>query len=643
MAGGNDDKGFFANAYGGLKDAVSNGADAVGTYAFDTYNEVEAGYRKNKEALKEWGNKTGDAIAKTAKKEAATLSGKANDFLEGGDIINNGEILYNKITGQEVPVNSPLGQEILKQKTPGEVTNSENSENLPNRDDEVKEASFNPIYTATGNSASYKREKTGKAAEIDVPGEVDVPWSAFNRWSMFSYKGGPFDPSNIDYNKPINAGPDFLTKRSNPSGTFIINAVKELNNKAYTYSYADFALAKYYGRISNNYMLTLRRFPMPVEDNIMNPAVIDSNGDVVNKSMPDMARAVTWMAPATGNELNQILKFDVSTAWEEVESQIQERSAAGGRGGQLGEAIGGSNLLSAIYGAANGMDALAINSAKNGYDPIKDTYPNHVFGPINVIKKVMIRQQGLDFNQGFELKFHYTMRQLEGVSPKIAFLDLMSNMLALTYNNGNFWGGSSRYVGGNGAFNKPFGNFSMLKSGNFAGFLGSIGGSLLKGAANIFDNIAGSGTGFLDRLQNNDIAKNLFGGSLMKKFGSPQGSEALNAFLTGDPTGQYHLTVGNPLNPIAVIGNLYCDNADFEFGGEMSYEGFPTELTVTVSLKPARPRDKADIERMFNGGKQRMYLVPEDGVDINANTNNSAYGNADTQTQADIYRKMTNG
>lgn len=625
---GDDNSGFFANA---------------GNFVKEGWNTLSGATSDAYEDTKEWGSRTGKKAANFAKKESQTINGKANDFIEGGDIVNNGEVLWNKITGQEVPVDSPLGKKILENMTPGEVSNTENSENLPNRDDELKEASFNPIYTATGDSASYKREKTGKAAEINVPGEKDVYWSAFNRWSMYSYKGGPFEGDNIDYNKPRFAGQDFDNKRSNPTGTYIINTTQELNNKAYTYSFADFALAKYYGRISNNYMLTLRRFPMPVEDNIMNPSVIDSKGDVVNKSMPDMARAVTWMAPSTGNELNQILKFDVSTAWEEVESQIQERGASGGRGGQLGEAIGGSNLLSAIYGAANGMDALAINSAKNGYDPIKDTYPNHVFGPINVIKKVMIRQQGLDFNQGFELKFHYSMRQLEGVSPKIAFLDLMSNMLALTYNNGNFWGGSSRYVGGNGAFNKPFGNFSMLKSGNFAGFLGSIGGSLLKGAANLFDNISGSGTGITDRLMNNDIAKNLFGGSLMKKFGTPQGSEALNAFLTGDPTGQYHLTVGNPLNPIAVIGNLYCDNADFEFGGEMSYEGFPTELTVTVSLKPARPRDKADIERMFNGGKQRMYLTPKDGVDINANTNNSAYGNADTQAQADIYRKMTNG
>jgi len=352
--------------------------------------------------------------------------------------------------------------------------------------------------------------------------------------------------------------------------------------------------------------------------------------------MPDVARAVTWMSESTGNKLDELLKFDVSTAWKKVESAIQERSG-GGEGGVLGGAIGGNFFASAAVGAANGMDAQGVANAKSGYDSTKGTYPNHVFGPINVIKEVMIREAGLNFTGDMELKFHYSLRQLEGVSPKIAFLDMLSNMLVLTYNNGNFWGGSSRYVGGSGKMSKPFGDFDKLKSGDFGGFLGSVVGDIAGAAGNMLNDIKENG------LTGSKLGSNLIGGGLMKLFGTPQGSEALNAFLTGDPTGQYHVTIGNPLNPIAVIGNLYCEKADFQFGGELSYEGFPTELTVKVSLKPARPRDKADIEKMFNGGKQRMYLTPENGVNTNNGTNTSAYGNADSPEQADIYRKMTGG
>lgn len=633
MAGNNEE-----SLWGQATNWLSGAADTAGEKASEA-----SGYLSGKAGeAKEWtSRKTNEALNSKA---AKFTEGQFNSFMEGGDIERRGDVLYNKITGQEIPTNSPLGKKIAETLPPGEKENPDNMNNAGGGvDKELEEASFDPIYTATGSSASYKKEKTGSSKEINVPGKEDVYWSAFNRWSLIDYQGGPLTSINKeDYNKPIGTSSDNQLNR-NPSATHIINTTNEFDNKAYKYSFADFALAEKYGKISNNYMLTLRRFPMPVEDNIINPNVLKPGGGIIQTALPDLARAVTWMGGDTGNNLEDILKFDVSTAWEEVESQLQTRSAAGGRGGQAGAAIGGSNLLSAIYGAANGMDAAGINAAKNGYDPITDTYPNHVFGPLNVIKKVMIRQQGLDFNQGFELKFKYSLRQLEGVSPKIAFLDIFSNMLVLTYNNGNFWGGSSRFQGGNGAFNKPFGDFSKFKSGDFSGFLGSIAGQFMEGASKLFDSVSGSGDGFMDRLFNNPVSKNLFGGSLMKKFGTPQGSEALNAFLTGDPTGQYHLTVGNPLNPIAVIGNLYCENASFEFGGGLGYEGFPNELIVTVSLKPARPRDKADIERMFNGGKSRLYLAPRDGIDTNANTNNSAYGNADGQVQADIYRKLTNG
>jgi len=550
---------------------------------------------------------------------------------------------YDALTGQVVEGQAAEKIKAIKASIKGPTSVSTNTINPTSVEPIV--GSINPIYTGLGDAESYTIETIGKAnsgnstdsAGTLVPGPKQIPFSLFNHWSLMNYKGGPLDNLDKDaYNGPLFAGADKIEYR-NPTATKIIQTLNEKDHPGYKYSFSDFALAKYYGKISNNFMVTLRRFPMPVEDDIINPKVLGPDGkSIVDNAMPDLARAVTWMSEATGNKLNDLLKFDVSTSWKEVESAIQERSGSG-EGGALGSAIGGNFFASAAIGAANGMDAQGVANAKNGYDATKGTYPNHIFGPINVIKKVSIRDAGLNFTGDMELTFHYSLRQLEGVSPKIAFLDMLSNMLVLTYNNGNFWGGSSRYVGGSGKMSRPFGDFSKLKSGNFGEFLGSIVGDIAGAAGDMLNDIKENG------LTGSKLGKNLIGGGLMKLFGTPQGSEALNAFLTGDPTGQYHVTIGNPLNPIAVIGNLYCDKADFQFGGELSYEGFPTELTVKVSLKPARPRDKADIERMFNGGKQRMYLTPENGVNTNNSTNTSAYGNADSPEQADIYRKMTGG
>ena len=84
------------------------------------------------------------------------------------------------------------------------------------------------------------------------------------------------------------------------------------------------------------------------------------------------------------------------------------------------------------------------------------------------------------------------------------------------------------------------------------------------------------------------------------------------------------------MNPILVCGNLCLETSKFEFEGPLGYEGFPTKLKMTVALKPGRPRDKSEIESMFNAGRGRMYLQPEvEGKSLDDVMDMSAYGNKD--------------
>jgi hypothetical protein len=56
------------------------------------------------------------------------------------------------------------------------------------------------------------------------------------------------------------------------------------------------------------------------------------------------------------------------------------------------------------------------------------------------------------------------------------------------------------------------------------------------------------------------------------------------------------------------MGNLVLDSTDMEFGGVLGPDDFPTKLTVTCKLKPARPRDRTDIMAMFHKNG-RTYLT----------------------------------
>ena len=288
-----------------------------------------------------------------------------------------------------------------------------------------------------------------------------------------------------------------------------------------------------------------------------------------------------------------------------------------------------------------------------GYDAFSETYPNHVFGPLNVIKTVAQREQGLNYTQEFTLKFEYELRDLGGANPKVIMLDQLSNILALTYSNAPFWGGDVRYVG-DGSVAKPLGEIQKLRDGDYGGFLSSVVTSVTgkKGDGTFggaLSDIGNSIKGIVKEGGAGKLLNNVLGGGLMKMFNSPQGGEAVLALLTGDPTGQWHVTIGNPLNPIAVIGNLACTNTTVNFEGAMGVQDFPEKMVVTISLKPGRPRDKAEIESMFNSGRGRFYLQPgDDTADINNTLNVDPYGKPGENSPAmakyaKTARKISNG
>ena len=141
-------------------------------------------------------------------------------------------------------------------------------------------------------------------------------------------------------------------------------------------------------------------------------------------------------------------------------------------------------------------------------------------------------------------------------------------------------------------------------------------------------NIWEKGKELVDNLRNNNtdltkLATNIFNngidavtGILQNHLGRPAIYQ-FNSILDGDLTGLWHLTVGNPLNPIMSIGNLIITKSEVQHYGPLGIDDFPTGLKVTVSLKHAQPRDSARIERMYTKGLGTIYQSLNSIKDIN--------------------------
>ena len=191
-------------------------------------------------------------------------------------------------------------------------------------------------------------------------------------------------------------------------------------------------------------------------------------------------------------------------------------------------------------------------------------------------------------------------------------LDILSNFLILTGNYGDFWGGATIFYGQH-SIAPQFGDPDKLRMGDYKGYVKSIFSSIKDSFSALSDGKA-VGEGGLKA-----AFGNLLSGSLESMLGQANVTKAL---LSGEPSGFWHVTVGNPLDPIAMMGNMAISKTSVTFGDALGYDDFPTEVKFTVELEHARPRDNAGIQAMFNAGRGRFYAFTNSDIE-------KAYHNVD--------------
>ena len=404
------------------------------------------------------------------------------------------------------------------------------------------------------------------------------------------------------------------------------------------------------GKVSNNHLITLRKFAHPVGDHIFRgatPKYIKS-GEPWNWEIEgDIGRLVSWFG-TDDNKLEDIAKFSYHASWRNLEAKIeqQDSKADDERSGIIGML---ANSLNPTYNKAVGAGQAGEHSiiswlgAKitpgvmqgiGSNNMLLTNYDNNkVYEPTNTIRSNHIYEGNLIFEHSFTLNFSYELRAYENINPRSALLDLLGNILEVTYRRGKFWGGSRKVIGPtqdtsmfdkvskfiDGAFDEIPGFLSSFKNGgiNFSKILGKIsnfGSEVLQGAQDAIKGAhkaAKNGgieqiAGYTSKLLEETAALEGVKGLIKNGLGRPQ-LYAWQSLVSGDDVGLWHVTVGNPKNPILAIGNLILENAEIQHSGPLGVDDFPTQLRVSVTLKHARPRDVTDISRMYTAGMNAIY------------------------------------
>jgi hypothetical protein len=433
------------------------------------------------------------------------------------------------------------------------------------------------------------------------------------------------------------------------------------------YNVKDFIFCKYYGIIPNNRMITLRRFPHPTLDSLRtiphgnvadfgftkpggNKITFEARGVADlgklhdktgenNTSLP-VAQAVTFFGGDTGNSLANILGINTGLNFGQQGQETVKNEQTGDPGlmnSPYGDLIKSlitgtgtdidpdvaDNLLGTLISPEknrNRLQRMLLDQAVSEEGPLS----KKIFVNVNTVNQMMIRSQG--FNGGFDpftLDFHYNLTSVGRINSKLLFLDLMTNLLSIGSDYGQFLAPELRlsqtsvglgFPGGPAGYAKsivdPIGYIRdtvsrMLSKDNVDRQLENE-----KGLKAQVEKIAAEVKAYA-----NDPSKGLGPDSTLMKSISVMLSDAFlkkvyfsPIMLSGYPTGDWHLVVGNPLNPIAMIGNLVCTNVKITFGDDLGPDDFPTELKATYSLQPGRQRHRGDYESMFNKGNGRLYL-----------------------------------
>lgn len=442
------------------------------------------------------------------------------------------------------------------------------------------------------------------------------------------------------------------------------------------YRFADFMYCKDLGKISNNHLITLRRFAMPVGDDIYSASHMDGAQFPSNNMPGDIGRLISWF-DTDDNKLEDIMSYEYDTTWKQLTAKIQQLDSQ--EDDEARGPVGGIiNMLSPSYLRQVGKGTAAGGALKDimgwmNFTPSNPTYANNdvalgrnydnnkVYTPRNTIWDNHIYEGRIEFKHEFTLNFSYKLRAYDNINPRNALLDLLGNIMRVTHVHGHFWAGRSEILGpqpNTQGWNKYNNIVDKAVSGgsevmqsflrgdtNFLQALSGVFGVLAQTADGVLSSfgLGGAVSAIKDtaseaaqQIANGDVkegAKTIgnglksgakktgemianwlknggaeaIGGLIKNKLGRPS-LYAFDSLVPGGNMGFWHVTIGNPKNPIAVFGNLIMTNAKITHSGPLGIDDFPTELRVSCAMKHARPRDITAIEKMYTKGQSAIYL-----------------------------------
>jgi hypothetical protein len=396
---------------------------------------------------------------------------------------------------------------------------------------------------------------------------------------------------------------------------------------------ADFAYLRYLGVYPNNRLIVCRKFGNPIGNDLS-----------AKGGTSPVSTIVTWRPP--GEDFFDISFgekwIDAETDFKEILENIQKK-ITGGAG--LGDAIAGGGILplpgfTEIW-QRQVMQEIGILD-KEGADIIPAGNPN-------LIKEAKQRYlvddgkggSGLECKISVKVVAEYEQKFIGGLDPTKAFYDIIGNIAKFGTQNSLF------YLNGGGAASDKAKKFLADLKKNPREAIVSLLQATIEAIKKLKDtilNALGLGPEKSDdekeaeeeAKKSGDAGSNIFTtlmdtllkaiSGMVKRF-EIRILGVLNA-LTGQASGTYHVTIGNPKRPLFCSGDMIVSEVNIKFGEVLAFNDLPSRITAEFTMTNARALGLQEIMERFAQGQGRSYKAgPSSWVEVS--TGNSFENSTD--------------
>jgi hypothetical protein len=389
---------------------------------------------------------------------------------------------------------------------------------------------------------------------------------------------------------------------------------------------SDFVYTQDYGVYPNNRLIVCRRFPGPIDDDLTKGGVEPSTTLISwfgeDQNPVDFSFGEKW------KETSETLKEVLNEFGKDVGIKAIESSGLGGRLASLGNAIPLPGITQVLQREI--LTSLGIIGPGASKLPVGD--PNLIMESMR--RETVSMEQpgsGLTGKISVTVKCKWEQKFIAGVDPTFVYYDILRTVLSFGGSNATFYLGASKLGSGVEKFleklrTDPFGliqEFVSKLQETLKKFLEKVKIYFEKGDVPKDDKPAGIGT--LDTDEGDSFTRSLGNfGELLTSVTSFVTYKykirimGIMNYLTGSPSGPWHVTVGNPMRPILSSGDMFTTSVTVKLGPTLSFNDLPSTIECDFKLESARNLGIGEIFGKLSCGQVRVtkpnpnYVAIED-------------------------------